>query len=125
MAELCYIIGHIDYVIGLERAHVSNTVNWDNPYRTKKNKNCKKKCPKITFLKFLSGEITVFSNILMQVDSAWAAGNELEAQRNSKIANILNKVGMGVGIATYVMVIIWIIVYSAIGVLRARSSLNT
>ena len=61
----------------------------------------------------------------MQVDSAWAAGNELEAQRNSKIANILNKVGMGVGIATYVMVIIWIIVYSAIGVLRARSSLNT
>jgi hypothetical protein len=39
----------------------------------------------------------------MQVDSAWAAGNHIEAQQNAKIAKILNFVGIGVGIGTSIV----------------------
>ena len=33
---------------------------------------------------------------MMQVDSAWAAGNHIEAKRSANIAKILNFVGVGV-----------------------------
>ena len=48
--------------------------------------------------------MVVLINVLMQVDSAWAAGNELEAQRSSNIAKILNFIGIGVGIGAWIVV---------------------
>ena len=53
---------------------------------------------------------------MMQVDSAWAAGNYIEAQRNANIAKILNFVGIGVGIGSWVVVMIVVIVNVAVGV---------
>ena len=66
----------------------------------------------------------VFSNVLIQVDFAWATGNELEAQRNSNIAKILNYVGIGVGAGTWIMMGIAVIAYVAVGVSAVHSSLN-
>ena len=50
----------------------------------------------------------------MQVDSAWAAGNELEAQRSSNIAKILNFIGIGVGIGAWIIVGIAVIANIAV-----------
>ena len=57
----------------------------------------------------------------MQVDSAWAAGNYIEAQRNANIAKILNFVGIGVGIGSWVIVGIIVIIYVAVFVTAANS----
>ena len=45
------------------------------------------------------------------MDSAWSAGNYLEAQRNANIARILNYIGLGVGIASWVVFGILLIIY--------------
>ena len=57
----------------------------------------------------------------MQVDSAWAAGNELEAQRSSNIAKILNFIGIGVGIGAWIVVGIAVIANVAVAVSAANS----
>ena len=44
------------------------------------------------------------NNIIAQVDSAWAAGNHIEAQRSANIAKILNFIGIGVGICAWIVV---------------------
>ena len=41
---------------------------------------------------------------MAQVDSAWAAGNHVEAQRSANIAKILNFIGIGVGICAWIVV---------------------
>ena len=61
---------------------------------------------------------------MMQVDSAWAAGNYIEAQRNANIAKILNFVGIGVGIGSWVVLGIIVIVYVAVGVAAVNSYNN-
>lgn len=50
----------------------------------------------------------------MQVDSAWAAGNHIEAQRSSNIAKVLNFVGIGVGIGAWIVVGIAVIANIAV-----------
>ena len=51
---------------------------------------------------------------LMQVDSAWAAGNYAEAQRSANLARILNFIGIGVGIGAWVVVGIAVIANIAV-----------
>ena len=58
---------------------------------------------------------------MMQVDSAWAAGNHIEAQRSANIAKVLNFVGIGVGIGAWIIVGIIVIANIAIGVSAANS----
>ena len=53
---------------------------------------------------------------MMQVDSAWSAGNHIEAQRSANIAKVLNFVGIGVGIGAWVVVGIAVIANIAISV---------
>lgn len=48
------------------------------------------------------------------MDSAWAAGNHDEAQRNSNIAKVLNIVGFVVGGIAWVVVLVVIIVGAAV-----------
>ena len=58
---------------------------------------------------------------MAQVDSAWAAGNHVEAQRNANIAKILNIIGIGVGICAYIVVGITVIAYVATAVTASNS----
>ena len=58
---------------------------------------------------------------LMQVDSAWAAGNQIEAQRSANIAKVLNFVGIGVGIGAWIVVGIAVIANIAVAASAANS----
>ena len=59
---------------------------------------------------------------MAQVDSAWAAGNHVEAQRSANIAKILNFIGIGVGICAWIVV--GIAVIANIAVAASYSSYN-
>ena len=65
-----------------------------------------------------------FFSCIIKVDSAWNSGNYEEARRNANIAKILNFIGIGVGIAGWVGVGIYVIVQIVISVGIAASSVG-
>ena len=68
--------------------------------------------------------VFVFFSCIIKVDSAWNSGNYEEARRNANIAKILNFIGIGVGIAGWVGVGIYVIVQIVISVGIAASSVS-
>ena len=61
---------------------------------------------------------------MLQVDSAWSAGNHIEAQRNANIAKVLNFIGIGVGIAAWIIVGIAVIANIAVAASISNSYNN-
>ena len=59
--------------------------------------------------------------LIFKVDSAWSSGRYDEAQKNANIAKVLNFIGIGVGIASWVVVGIIIIVRVVLTVAIAAS----
>ena len=62
--------------------------------------------------------------LILQVDSAWSAGNYVEAQRNSDIAKILNIIGIVIGSLAWLSFVILTVVVNVTNVNTISGSTN-